>query len=169
MCGIALGWLATSARTPTLQAHGGDRWDESVLTTGPVFVKYNEGSKIQVAQDAVYYLDYRAGKLIGTVPSMRQLVGESKILSGFTERDLVADFKLDLDNGQRPHFLMTTGAMSTGAGNTYGDGWAPLYVFETLSRQVAVYKIQQQIIGTSSQIKFDLIELRPFGRVTPPR
>ena len=33
----------------------------------------------------------------------------SHYLGAFAERDLVADFKLDLDNGPRPHFLMTTG------------------------------------------------------------
>lgn len=165
--GLTLGWMLASAQSPVLLAHGGDRWDESVLTTGPTFVKYHEGSKIQVAQDAVYFLDYRAGKLIATVPSMQQLVGGSKLLGGFVERDLVADFKLDLDRGARPHFLMTTGSMAGGTGNTYGDGWAPLFVFETTTRQVAVYKIQQQMIGTSQQVRIDMIERKPFAASAP--
>ena len=168
--GLLLGWGLSGSRPPLLQAHGGDRHDESVLTTGPAFIKYNEGSKIQVAQDAIYYLDYKAGKLFGTIPAMRQLVGESKIIAGFSERDLVSDFKLDVDTGPRPHFLMTTGSMSTGSGNTYGDGWAPLFVFETTTRQVAVYKIQLQMIGVTSQVKLDLLELRPFtARVAAAR
>ncbi|GAC1466925.1 MAG: hypothetical protein NVSMB9_07950 [Isosphaeraceae bacterium] len=161
--GLVLGWSFAGARAPALHAQGGDRWDESILATGPAFIKYNEGSKIQVAQDAIYFLDYRAGKLFGTLPSMKQLGAESKIISGFSERDLVADFKLDVDTGVRPHFLMTTGAMSSGVGNTYGDGWAPLFVFETTTRKVGVYKIQQQMLGTSSRMKLDLIELRPFA------
>src|SRR5205823_2627716 len=118
--GMALGWALATGRGPTIRASGGDRWDESVLATGPTFVKYNEGSKIQVAQDAIYFLDYRAGKLLGTVPAMQQMVGGSKVLGGFVERDLVSDFKLELDRGTRPHFLMTTGSMASGAGNTYG-------------------------------------------------
>lgn len=161
--GVVLGWALASGKPSALLAHGGDRWDESVLTTGPTFIKYHEGSKIQVAQDAVYFLDYRAGKLVGTVPSMHQLVGGSKVLGGFVERDLAADFKLDLDRGARPHFLMTTGSMGAGAGNTYGDGWAPLFVFETTTRQVAVYKIQQQMIGASQQVRFDMLEIKPFA------
>lgn len=161
--GLAIGWGLAGPRAPALRAYGGDRWDESVLTTGPAFIKYNEGSKIQVAQDAIYFLDYRAGKILGTVPLMRQLAGETRYLSGFAERDLVADFKIDADAGARPHFLMTTGAMASGAGNTYGDGWAPLFVFETTTRQVAVYKIQQQMIGASTQVKFEMIEIRPFS------
>lgn len=164
--GLALGWVLSAGRTPALSANGGDRWDESVLATGPTFVKYNEGAKIQVAQDAIYYLDYRAGKLIGTVPSMQQLVGGTKVLGGFVERDLVSDFNLDLDRGARPHFLMTTGAMAASSGNTYGDGWAPLFVFESTSRQVAVYKIQQQQIGTTQGVRFDLLELKPFSAAT---
>src|SRR5262249_27188377 len=43
--GVALGALA-AGRAPAIRAGGGDRWDESVLATGPTFVKYNEGSKI---------------------------------------------------------------------------------------------------------------------------
>ena len=162
--GLAFGWGLASVRPAPVRAGGGDRWDESVLAAGPSSIKYNEGSKVQVAQDAIYYLDYRAGKLFGTVPSMRQLVGETTLLGGFAERDLVADFKLDADNGPRPHFLMTTVGISTGAANTYGDGWAPLFVFETTTRQVGVYKITNQTVGSSNQVKFDLLETRAFGK-----
>jgi hypothetical protein len=167
LLGLALGWAAGGTRPPALFAHGGDRWDESVLTTGPTFIKYNEGSKIQVAQDAIYYLDYRAGKLIGTVPSLQQLIGGSKVIGGFVERDLVSDFKIDIDRGPRPHFLMTTGSMGSGGGSTYSDGWAPLFVFETTTRQVAAYKIQQQMVGASQQVRFDLIEIKSFAAATP--
>lgn len=165
--GLLLGWTLTSSRSPTLSANGGDRWDESVLTTGPAFIKYSEGSKIQVAQDAIYFLDYRAGKLLGTVPMMTQQLGTSRFINTFAERDLVADFKIDLDTAARPHFLMTTGSMGSTSGNSYGDGWAPLFVFETTTRQVAVYKIEQQMLGTSSKVKFDLLELRPFTSRPP--
>ena len=58
--GLALGWAMTSVRTPAMRASGGDRSDESILTSGPTFIRYNEGSKIQVSHDAVYFLDYRA-------------------------------------------------------------------------------------------------------------
>jgi hypothetical protein len=166
LAGLALGWFLTTGRAPSLLAHGGDRWEESILTAGPTFIQYNEGTKIQVTQDAVYYLDYRAGKLHATIPSMKQFVGGSKILGTFVERDLASDFKLELDRGPRPHFLMTTGSMAASSGNTYGDGWAPLFVVETTTRQIGVYKIQSQIIGAAQQARFDLLELKSFG-VTP--
>ena len=62
------------------------------------------------------------------------------MIEPFSERDLVADFKLDLDAGPRPRFLMTTG--SIGPNNA---GWAPLYVFETTTSQIGVYRMLIQM------------------------
>ena len=170
LVGLFFGWSAATRTAPTLRASAGvDRWDESILASGPAFIKFNKGSEIQVAQDVIYYLDYRAGKLIATIPSMQQIGGTARYLSAFAERDLVADFKIDLETGARPHFMMTTASMASGSGNTFGDGWAPLFVFETGSRQVAVYKVQQQIIGTAQQVRCDLVELRPFTKSTAAR
>jgi hypothetical protein len=163
LIGLLLGCVVAGSRPTVLRAGGGDRSGDSVLAAGPIFVRYNEGSKIQVPQDALYYLDYKAGRLLATVPSVRQSVGGTKILDTFVERDLVADFKLDLDNSPRPHFLMTTGSLGT-----YGDGMAPLYVFESTTNQVAIYKVQPQTIGISSQPKFELVEVRSFGKASSP-
>jgi hypothetical protein len=157
LVGLALGWGLAHGPAPTLQAHGSgsDRSGESILTAGPVMIRYNEGMKIQVPQDALYFLDYKAGRLLATIPTMQQSVGSTKMLDSFAERDLVADFKLDVENGSRPHFLMTTGALGV-----YSGGWAPLYVFESTTNQVAVYKIEQVTLGRSSQAKLELVELR---------
>src|SRR6476659_3118774 len=81
--GLVLGWLFAGAQAPALRDHGGDRWEESILASGPTFIRYNESTKIQVAQDAIYYLDYRSGKLHATIPSMRQSVGKTTVLGGF--------------------------------------------------------------------------------------
>jgi hypothetical protein len=162
--GVAIGWgldHIPNAQS-VVRAHGGDRWGDSILTTGPVLVRYNEGTKVQLALDAIYYLDYKAGRLLATVPAFQQSFGPAKMLDNFAERDLVADFKLDADNGPRPHFLMTTGALGT-----YNEGWSPLYVFESTTNQVAIYKVQQQTVGATSQPKFELVEIRSIGRTTP--
>jgi hypothetical protein len=133
------------------------------VATGPSLIRYDEGRKIQVPLEALYFLDYKAAKLVGTVPSLRQTTGNSRYLGAFAERDLVADFKLDLDNGPRPHFLMTTGSLGT-----YSGGWAPLYVFETTSNQLAVYRIQQQTVGTTANTSLELLEVRPLSRTAEP-
>ena len=154
--GLVIGLALATQRPTRLQAGGSDRSGEAALTSGAVAIGYDEGTKTQVPQDALYYLDYKAGKLLATIPMFRQTVKSTRYLEPFAERDLVADFKIDLDNGPRPHFLMTTGHLGT-----FGAGWAPLFVFETTSGQVAVYRIQKQTVGVKYQLQFELLELGP--------
>lgn len=158
LMGLVLGWGMANVGQPRMRASGGDRSGESIVTTGPVAITYDEGTKLQIPQDALYYLDYKRGRLLGTIPTFRQTVGTTRYIDRFAERDLVADFKIDLDNGPRPHFIMTTGTL----GN-YAAGWAPLYVVETSTNQLAVYRIHQQAVGTNTVPKFELVELRPVG------
>lgn len=165
LVGLVTGWCLATIRPATMRAGGGDRSGESIVATGPVMLRYDEGNKVQVPLEALYYLDYKGGRLMGTIPSLHQTVGSSHYIGAFAERDLVADFKLDLDNGPRPHFLMTTGALGI-----YGAGWSPLYVFETTTNQLAVYRIHQQSVGTASKARFELIESRSLsiGSETQP-
>jgi hypothetical protein len=167
--GLLMGWGMAGTRAPVLRASGGDRYDESILTSGPTSIQYNEGSKVQVAQDGIYYLDYRGGKLVATIPIFRKTVTGAHMVESFAVRDLVADFKIDADNGPRPHFLMTTGSMSTGSSNAYSDGGAPLFVFEATTRQVAVYRLQQQSVGAVMRPTLELLEVHPFGKPTVGR
>ncbi len=165
---LLAGWALAAPRSQPLRAAAEGPGDEPLLVTGPAFVTYNEGSKTQVAQDAVYYLDYRAGKLLATIPRPKPSGTNGKFFDSFAERDLVADFKLDNTPGPPPRFLMTTGSISTGSNNRYGDGWAALYVVETTTRQMAAYKIEQSQIGARSKLKFELLEVSPFSAPVPP-
>lgn len=158
LAGLGLGLILADGRPSQIQAGGGDRSGESILATGAVSVRYDEGNKVQLPLEALYYLDYKAGKLLGTIPTFRQTANATTYLEPFAERDLVADFKLDLDNGARPRFLMTTGQLGA-----FGDGWAPLFVFETTTGRVGVYRIQQQSVGGRNQLRFDLMEMRPIA------
>ena len=109
-------------------------------------------------------LDYKGGRLLATVPSYRQTNTSTRLIEPFSERDLVADFKLDLDTGPRPRFLMTTGSIGPDSA-----GWAPLYVFETTTSQVAVYRmLVQQTIGKASRPRFELLELRSYAKAGAP-
>jgi hypothetical protein len=158
--GGVMGWGLTSFRPVPLQASAGDRSGESIVATGPVLVRYDDTAKGPVALDAIYFLDYKGGRLLATVPSFRQTTTATRLLEPFSERDLVADFKLELDSGARPRFLMTTGTI--GPDNS---GWAPLYVFETTTSQVAVYRmLMQTTIGTASQPRFELVEVRSYAK-----
>jgi hypothetical protein len=162
--GVFLGWGLSSFRPVPLRAGAGDRSGEAIVATGPVHMEFDETVKASIPLEALYFLDYKGGRLLGTVPSFRQTAVSTKLIDTFAERDLVADFKLDLDIGPRPHFLMTTGALGA-----YSAGWAPLYVFETTSSQLAIYRMQlPQTVGTTvgalAQAKFDLVELRSYAK-----
>ena len=74
--------------------------------------------------DGVWLLDYRAGKLLGTVIDRNQ----GKIV-GWAEVDLVTEF--GVLPKQPVHFLMTTGMIA--------QGQAALYVAETTTGKFGVY------------------------------
>ncbi len=158
--GVFMGWGLASFRPASLHASAGDRAGESIVATGPVLVRYDEAAKGPVALDALYFLDYKGGRLLGTVPSFRQTTTATRLLEPFSERDLVADFKLELDGGTRPRFLMTTGSIGPDSA-----GWAPLYVFETTTSQVGVYRmLMQTTIGTAARPRFELLEVRSYAK-----
>jgi hypothetical protein len=157
--GLLVGWGLANLQPVKIRASGGDRSGESIVATGPILIRYDEGNKVQIPLEALYILDYKGARLLGTVPSLRQTSGSSRYLGSFAERDLVADFKLDLDNGPRPHFLMTTGSLGS-----YSAGWAPLYVIESTSNQVAVYRIHQQTVGTTATTSLELLELKSLAK-----
>lgn len=157
--GLSLGWTLFREGSPRLMATGGDRWADSILATGQLSLRYHDGLKVQVAQDAIYLLDYKTGRLMASVPSNQTTGTNSSILGPFAERDLVADFKIQ--PGTAPHFLMTTGSLGG-----YDEGNSPLFVVETTTSQVAVYRVQFQIVGANHRPRFELVEMRSYAR--PP-
>jgi len=118
--GIALGvggtvlWL-TGAKPAYAN---NDRYEDYVLCTGAVSVDP------KFRTDGVWMLDYRAGKLLGTVIDRT----EGKIV-GWAEVDLVTEF--GVQPKQPVHFLMTTGMIA--------QGQAALYVAETTTGKFGVY------------------------------
>jgi hypothetical protein len=161
--GVILGWLLASLRPTPIRASAGDRSGESVVATGPVMVRFDEGTKSAIPTDALYFLDYEGGRLLATIPTYRQTTKSVSLINAFEERDLVADFKVDLDTGPRPRFLMTTGSLGP-----YTEGWAPLYIIETTTNQLGIYRLQtQQTAGKPSKSRFELVELRSLAHGRP--
>ena len=158
--GLTVGVLVTSfARPPIVLAAGGDRSGESILGSGPIDVGFHQGLKIEIATDAIYFLDWKAGKLLAAIPSIKQSGSTTKILGPVAERDLMTDFAIE--PGRTPHFLMTTGSLGT-----YDSSGARLFVVESNSRQLAVYSVQRQTTGSSSAPKFELLEKTNLGTGT---
>ena len=111
------GTLAYLAQDPSARA-ANDRYDDYILCTGAVAVTP------KAPTDGVWLLDYRSGKLLGTV--IDRNVGK---IIGWAEVDLVTEF--GIAPRQNVHFMMTTGNISVGQ--------AALYVAETTSGKFAVY------------------------------
>ncbi len=95
-----------------------DRYEDYVMCTGAVSVEP------RAPTDGVWLLDYRSGKLLGTVIDRK--VGK---IVGWAEVDLVDEFKVKPQSNV--HFLMTTGSIA--------QGQAALYVAETSTGKFGVY------------------------------
>ena len=107
-------WMAGSK---PVQA-GNDRHEDYILCTGPV------AALLRVPTDGVWLLDYRSGKLLGTV--IDRTVGK---IIGWAEVDLVNEF--GIPPRQNVHFMMTTGQVA--------NSQSALYVAETTTGKFGVY------------------------------
>jgi hypothetical protein len=119
-----------------------DRYEDYILCTGPVSV-------LPRAQtDGVWLLDYRAGKLLGTV--IDRLQGK---IAGWAEVDLVKEFKI-LPK-QNVHFMMTTGSIA--------QGQAALYIAETSTGKMGVYTMGPRPDGRPGVAirRHDVVMFRP--------
>ena len=119
--GLAAGIAATvfylSPTRPAVAASN-DRFQDYIMATGAVSVNP------RVQTDGVWLLDYRSGKLLGTVIDRAQ----GKIV-GWAEVDLTTEFGLKAQ--QDVHFMMTTGYIT--------QGQSALYLAETSTGQFGVY------------------------------
>jgi hypothetical protein len=106
-------------RRPEAWAYN-DRYEDYILCTGAVAINP------KAPTEGVWLLDYRAGKLLGTLIDR----GQGKII-GWAEVDLVSEFSLPPK--ANVHFMMTTGMIA--------QGQAALYVAETTSGKFAVYSM----------------------------
>ena len=107
--------------TPVVHASGSnDRYQDYVMCTGAVSVTP------RAPTDGVWMLDYKAGKLLGTV--IDRALGK---IVGWAEVDLVTEF--GIPPKQDVHFMMTTGSIA--------QGQAALYVAEVTTGKFGVYTL----------------------------
>ncbi len=118
--GLFVGFLASQLFfNPSKKVLAGDdRYKDYILCTGRVVVRPG------LDTDGVWLLDYRSGKLLGTVIDRTK----GKII-GWAEVDLVKEF--GIQPRQDVHFMMTTGFIT---GNQ-----AALYLAETSTGKLGVY------------------------------
>jgi hypothetical protein len=128
------------------EANGDSRFEDFIICTGRVTTY--EGNP----WDGVWLLDYRSGKLLGTMIDHKT----GKIF-GFAEVDLVKEF--GLKPKQNVHFMMTTGATH--------KGQDALYLAETTTGKLGVYTMGPQaapVMGVAIR-RHDMVFFRqPDGK-----
>lgn len=149
--GVAVGAIATMfylGQPQQVQAASNDRFQDYIMATGAVSVNP------RVQTDGVWLLDYRAGKLLGTVIDRNQ----GKIV-GWAEVDLQAEFGLAAR--QDVHFMMTTGYIT--------QGQSALYLAETATGQFGVYTMGPGINGNGITIRrHDMTKFRQQAPAVQP-
>ena len=128
-------------------AASNDRYQDFIMATGAVSINP------RVQTDGVWLLDYKAGKLLGTVIDKSQ----GKIV-GWAEVDLRTEF--GLAERADVHFLMTTGYIT--------QGQSALYLAETSTGQFGVYTMGPGQNGSGMVIRrHDLTRFREQQAVDP--
>jgi hypothetical protein len=148
--GIAAGVLGTMfylGQPRALIAASNDRYQDNIMATGAVSIN----ARIQT--DGVWLLDYRAGKLLGTV--IDRTAGK---IVGWAEVDLRTEFNLAAQ--QDVHFMMTTGYVT--------QGQSALYLAETATGQFGVYTMGPGLNGNGVIIRrHDMTRFRQQANVNP--
>src|SRR4029077_1615513 len=125
-----------------------DRYEDYIICTGAVALNP------KIPTDGVWLLDYRGGKLLGTV--IDRTLGK---IIGWAEVDLVTEFGIPLR--QNVHFMMTTGNIA--------QGQAALYVAETTTGKLGVYTMGPRPDGQPGIIirRHDLVPFRQVQTAKP--
>jgi hypothetical protein len=144
----AVGVVLYLGQSRSVEASTSDRFEDYIMCTGSVYTIPRQPT------DGVWLLDYRAGKLLGTV--IDRNTGK---VNGWAEVDLVSEF--GIPPRQNVHFLMTTGQISTQQ--------AALYVAETTSGKFAVYSMGPRPDNQPGIIirRHDLVWFRPGAKEKP--
>ena len=144
LVGLAVGGAGVGlycGRSREAQAASNDRCEDYILCTGAVAITP------RAPTDGVWLLDYRAGKLLGTV--IDRNIGK---IIGWAEVDLTTEF--GIAPRQNAHFMMVTGQIT--------QGQAALYVAETTTGKFGVYTMNMRtdaVPGVAIQ-RHDLVMFR---------
>jgi hypothetical protein len=147
LLGVVGAGIYVGSSRPAL-ASGNDRFEDYIMCTGPVSISN------LAPTDGIWLLDYRAGKLLGTVIDRNA----GKVIN-WAEVDLVQEF--NIPPKQNVHFLMTTGSITAGQ--------AALYVAETSTGRFGVYTMGPRPDGRAGLVirRHDLTVFRPQPQAAP--
>jgi hypothetical protein len=116
--------------------------------------------KRQIPLDAIFWLDYRSAKLYATTPEVSNSASSKQLFTDIAIRDVIEDFKIA--PGIVPHFLMNCASLGA-----IGGGSSALFVIETTTKQVAVYRAYSKTTGLNAKPEFELVQVKSYGRPDP--
>lgn len=137
--GLGIAWWFNNPQQA--KAATSDRHEDYVMCTGAVSINPRQKT------DGVWLLDYRTGKLLGTVIDRQR----GKVI-GWAEVDLVQEFNVPPRGNV--HFMMVTGQIN--------DNQAALYIAETSSGKFGVYTMGARPDGAAGIMinRHDLVLFR---------
>ncbi len=134
-----VGSLFIPSKSNVVLAASSDHYQDYIISTGTVFLG-------PASCDGVWILDYRSGKLLGTVIDKNL----GKIVA-WSEVDLVKQF--DVKPKQDVHFMMTTGTIT--------NNQMALYLAEVVTGKIGVYTMERSADGSGIAImQYDMKSFR---------
>jgi len=135
---------------------------EAISASGPIFVQMTP-DKTQVPLDAVYWLESNAESafVFTAIPEVRKTVSSTQMVGEVASRNLGADFKLK--SGVTPHFLISTPSLGAPA-----MGMAALFVMETTTKQLGIYRAYPSASTQGSKPIIELLEIKPYDQEQLP-
>ena len=122
-------------------------------------MSYDEAAKGPVALDAIYFLDYKGGRLLATVPSYRQTTTATRVLESFSDVTWSPTSSSNWTSGLVPasydHWLHRPRKRRLGPSLRFRDHDQPGGVYRML---------MQTTIGDSARPRFELLEMRSFDK-----
>ncbi len=159
--GLIAGWSLSLFRPSPLRAAAGDRFGETIMTTGPVLVRFDEATKSPIPLDAAYILDYKGGRLRGVAAHLPPVGCDRRRSSS---RSSSATWP--------PTSRSTSIAEARCPALPHDHGFArPVHsrlgsalCHRDHENQMAVYRLHiQETSGKSGRPKFEMVQLRSYA------
>ena len=112
--------------------------------------------------DAVYRLESSALRalLFTAIPEIRKTAAKTQMVGEVASRNLAADLKLK--PGVVPHFLLNTASLGA-----TGMGMSALFVMETTTKQLAIYRVYPRATAQGAKPTIELLDVKPYEEPLP--
>ena len=134
---------------------------EAVSAVGSLTIQMTP-DKTQVPLDAIYCVESNAqgSTLFTAVPEVRKTGTSTQMIGDVAGRSLVNDFKLPA--GTTPKFMINTASLGAP-----GMGMAALFIQETTTKKLAVYRVSPQSTVNGTKPTIELLQIKTYDEPLP--